>query len=95
MSIDLKSSHIEQQQNIQESLVKLLVQNNHCCILIIFAQNKEQTKFRVRCGSPMSRNGTRTHTRKTLGRVRVAPVGQKSTPIPHQIRYPLGFGFVG
>jgi hypothetical protein len=49
-----KPSHVEQQQMFHESLSKLLIQNNYYCILIIFVQNKELTKFQVRCGSPTS-----------------------------------------
>jgi hypothetical protein len=35
-----------------ELLAKIIIQNNYNCTLIIFAQNKEWTKFWIGCGSP-------------------------------------------
>jgi hypothetical protein len=74
-----------------ESLAKLLIKNNYCCILIFFAKIKNKPDFESSVRHPRVEMETRTHASETSGRVWVASKSQNLHLYPH----PSGFGFTG
>jgi hypothetical protein len=90
--MDFKPYH-SRNKTFHKLLAQSLIQNNCYCFLTIFAQNKNEPNFELGVQVEIQ---TRTHTRKTLGRVRLHPWVKIFTHTGAcRLGYPSVFGFVG